>query len=527
MREEKTGPLGFEPRNGGTKTRCLTTWRRPNEPASAMGIGLGKTSVRNRRLASYPQRLVLRQLARLDPGGRPASGGEDPQALLAAPAEHGAAQPVAVHQLGLHGPHRFAAGQQLHRTALGQHHLLHRQPALLQGGMGIVEARQAARGPRPGRVVAPDGARSCRRSSSRSMARCSWWGLSDLITRIGRPRSWAWRRRLRITSQLAAHAQHRIGLLRLRHHLAPAAGGRGRPPRAAGGHPHAVDPQRGKGWCGGGRGRSGGQRIGQGHPATGAGPGRAGAAAGAPPGPGHRRRRGGAKRFVVAQHQAPVGREFPHLGTGRLAPQQQVHGAGHVAVHEPAVAAAHLHRQGEGGFGGPLQHRLLGAAAAGLLVPQGHRLDPAHQIAEGGIADQVGQFVAMGRGHQHHAPFGDGAGRLGLQLGADLIDHDDLGHVVLHRLDHHLVLQLRPGHLHAPGAADGRMGDVAVAGDLVAGVDHHHPPLQVVGQHPGDLPQGGGLAHPRTAHQQQRLARCPAGPAPSPRCRTRPDPPGR
>ena len=25
----KTGALGFEPRNGGTKTRCLTTWRRP------------------------------------------------------------------------------------------------------------------------------------------------------------------------------------------------------------------------------------------------------------------------------------------------------------------------------------------------------------------------------------------------------------------------------------------------------------------------------------------------------------------
>ena len=26
-----TGALGFEPRDGGTKTRCLTTWLRPNE----------------------------------------------------------------------------------------------------------------------------------------------------------------------------------------------------------------------------------------------------------------------------------------------------------------------------------------------------------------------------------------------------------------------------------------------------------------------------------------------------------------
>ncbi len=25
-----TGALGFEPRDGGTKTRCLTTWLRPN-----------------------------------------------------------------------------------------------------------------------------------------------------------------------------------------------------------------------------------------------------------------------------------------------------------------------------------------------------------------------------------------------------------------------------------------------------------------------------------------------------------------
>lgn len=26
-----TGALGFEPRDGETKTRCLTTWRRPND----------------------------------------------------------------------------------------------------------------------------------------------------------------------------------------------------------------------------------------------------------------------------------------------------------------------------------------------------------------------------------------------------------------------------------------------------------------------------------------------------------------
>ncbi len=30
MRVKLAGALGFEPRYGGTKNRCLTTWRRPN-----------------------------------------------------------------------------------------------------------------------------------------------------------------------------------------------------------------------------------------------------------------------------------------------------------------------------------------------------------------------------------------------------------------------------------------------------------------------------------------------------------------
>ena len=176
-------------------------------------------------------------------------------------------------------------------------------------------------------------------------------------------------------------------------------------------------------------------------------------------------------------------------------------------MHQPEAAAVHLHGQGEGGFGRPFLHGLLGAAAPRLLIAQGHRLNAANQVAEGGVLEQVAEGVAVGRGHQGHAPLGDRAGRLGLQLRADFINDDDLGHVVFHRLDHHLVLQLRPGHLHAPGPADGGVGDVAIAGDLVAGVDHDHAALQVIGQHPGDLAQGRGFAHPGPPHQQQRLAR--------------------
>ena len=101
----------------------------------------------------------------------------------------------------------------------------------------------------------------------------------------------------------------------------------------------------------------------------------------------------------------------------------------------------------------------------------------------------------MGRGHQHHPPFRNRASGLRLQLGADLIDHDHLRHVVFHRLDHHLMLKLRPGHLHTPRTPDGGMGDISVASNFIAGVNHHHPFFQLIGQNAGDLAKGRGLPH--------------------------------
>ena len=84
---------------------------------------------------------------------------------------------------------------------------------------------------------------------------------------------------------------------------------------------------------------------------------------------------------------------------------------------------------------------------------------------------------------------------------------DDLRHVVLHRLDHHRVLHAGRAHLHAAGAADGRMGDVAVAGDLVGGVDDHDPLVHVVGEDAGDLAQHRRLADAGPAQQEDALAR--------------------
>ena len=93
----------------------------------------------------------------------------------------------------------------------------------------------------------------------------------------------------------------------------------------------------------------------------------------------------------------------------------------------------------------------------------------------------------------------------GLELGPDLVDDDDLGHVVLDRLDHHLVLERRRADLHPAGLADGRVRDVAVAGDLVAGVDDDDALAHVVGQDAGGLAQHRRLADARPAHDQDRL----------------------
>ena len=60
--------------------------------------------------------------------------------------------------------------------------------------------------------------------------------------------------------------------------------------------------------------------------------------------------------------------------------------------------------------------------------------------------------------------------------------------------------------LHPAGAADRRVRDVAVAGDLVGRVHDDDALLELVGQDAGDFAQLGGLAPARTAQHQDALA---------------------
>jgi hypothetical protein len=78
--------------------------------------------------------------------------------------------------------------------------------------------------------------------------------------------------------------------------------------------------------------------------------------------------------------------------------------------------------------------------------------------------------------------------------------------MVLDRFDHHAVLICRRWHLHAPGASDRRVRNIAVTGDLIGCVDHHHPLVQLVGKDTSRFPQERRLSHTWPAEKQHALA---------------------
>tara|TARA_B100000405_G_scaffold31738_1_gene22020 strand:+ start:277 stop:723 length:447 start_codon:yes stop_codon:yes gene_type:complete len=77
--------------------------------------------------------------------------------------------------------------------------------------------------------------------------------------------------------------------------------------------------------------------------------------------------------------------------------------------------------------------------------------------------------------------------------------------VVLNRLDHDLVLLLRACDLHPSGTTNCGVRNITVTSNLIAGVNHHNPALEVIGEDPGNLPECGGLSDTRASHQQQGL----------------------
>jgi hypothetical protein len=129
--------------------------------------------------------------------------------------------------------------------------------------------------------------------------------------------------------------------------------------------------------------------------------------------------------------QLALGGAHPQLGFDRRAAQEAVDGGGHLVVHGDAVLLLDLDHHAEGRRGAALEHGLLRAAPARLLVGENHRLHAADQVGERRVLQQVLQRVAVGGGDQLHPALGDGARGERLLAGADLVDHHRLRHVVL------------------------------------------------------------------------------------------------
>src|SRR5436305_8487408 len=79
--------------------------------------------------------------------------------------------------------------------------------------------------------------------------------------------------------------------------------------------------------------------------------------------------------------------------------------------------------------------------------------------------------------------------------------------MVLDRLDHDGVLAFRYGHLHPACSPYRVVRDVAVARDLVGGINHYHALADLIGQYARALAQDRGLADARRADEQNASAR--------------------
>jgi hypothetical protein len=133
-------------------------------------------------------------------------------------------------------------------------------------------------------------------------------------------------------------------------------------------------------------------------------------------------------------------------------------------------------------------------------------VNPAKQIRESGIHQEVVERIAVRRRNQLHAALSNGSRRLRFGLRPDFIDHDNFGHVVFNRLDHHGMLQIGSWNLHPPARADAWMRNIAITADFVGSIDNNHTLDHFSGQDASGFAEKRGLSDSRTTQQQQALS---------------------
>ena len=78
----------------------------------------------------------------------------------------------------------------------------------------------------------------------------------------------------------------------------------------------------------------------------------------------------------------------------------------------------------------------------------------------------------MRRSDQPYATILAGSRRLYFRGPSDFVDYHDLWGVILDALNHYGALLVKAGHHHSPSKADTRVGYVAIASDLIAGINN-------------------------------------------------------
>ena len=107
------------------------------------------------------------------------------------------------------------------------------------------------------------------------------------------------------------------------------------------------------------------------------------------------------------------------------------------------------------------EHGLTRAAAARFFVRKCDRVDAAHEVRKRRIHQQIFERLAVRGADELHAALGDRASGHRFLFRADLVDDDDLRHVILDGFDHHVVLLGDARDLHAACVPDAGVRDIA------------------------------------------------------------------
>ena len=157
----------------------------------------------------------------------------------------------------------------------------------------------------------------------------------------------------------------------------------------------------------------------------------------------------------------------PDLGAGGPATKKCINDRSRIVINRKLVAISYFDQRIERRRRLPLEHGFLCAAPPRFLVAQRHGMDAAEQIRKCRVHQKIVQRLSVRSGNQLHTTFGNGSRCVRFGFGSDLVDNDDLRHVVLDSFDHHRVLEIGSRYLHPPACPNTGVRDIAISADFI------------------------------------------------------------